>query len=147
MTRLEAVVSWTRRSLLHSLSLILTAMFLVPAARTQTDASLSGHIADATGAAVPNATIIITNVETGLQRTLQTDADGHFSASSLQVGGYSVVASKEGFRTETRTSIALTVGERAEADLVLQVGDIHQSVEVPAVGGALAVTTEDVSGL
>ena len=43
--------------------------------------------------------------------------------------------------------IALVVGQREEIDLTLQVGDVHQTVEVPANSGVIQITTEDISGL
>ena len=132
---------------LYSVNLVVAGFLLVPVARPQTDASLSGHVADVSGAAIPSVTVKVRNLETGAERDLLTDEDGRFTASSLPVGEYSVVAIKEGFRTETRTGITLAVGQRGEVDLILQIGDVHQTVEVPAVSGALAVTTEDLSGL
>ena len=132
---------------LYSVNLVVAAFLLVSVARPQTDASLSGHVADVSGAAIPSVTVKVRNLETGAERDLLTDEDGRFTASSLPVGEYSVVAIKEGFRTETRTGITLAVGQRGEVDLILQIGDVHQTVEVPAVSGALAVTTEDLSGL
>jgi hypothetical protein len=131
----------------YSLILLVASAVFAGPARAQEDASLSGHVIDITGAAVAGATVKIKNVETGAERNLATDEAGRFSAPSLSVGRYDVTALKEGFRTGTRANITLAVGQREEINLTLQVGDVHQSVEVPAVSGALAVTTEDISGL
>ncbi|HXN54298.1 MAG TPA: TonB-dependent receptor [Candidatus Acidoferrum sp.] len=139
--------SYLEGFLRYSVSLILAGALLAVPAQAQGDASVSGHVADVTGAAIPGATVRIRNLETGAERNLVTDEAGRFSAPSLSVGRYDVTAFKEGFRAHIRTNITLTVGQREEADFTLQVGDVHQTVEVPAVSGALAVTTEDISGL
>src|SRR6202158_1377788 len=139
--------SYLEGFLRYSVSLILAGALLAVPAQAQGDASVSGHVADVTGAAIPGATVRIRNLETGAERNLVTDEAGRFSAPSLSVGRYDVTAFKEGFRAHIRTNITLTVGQREEADFTLQVGDVHQTVEVPAVSGALAVTSEDISGL
>jgi hypothetical protein len=54
---------------------------------------------------------------------------------------------KSGFRSEVKTGISLVLGQRQTVDLVLQVGDVRQTVQVEAAPTVVAVTTEDVSGL
>lgn len=147
MNAMNVKASYLQRLFSYALIMILAGLLLLPGAHAQADASLSGHLVDVTGAAIPDATVKIRNLETGAERTIATDEAGRFTAPSLPVGRYNVTASKVGFRTDTRTGITLEVGQREELDLTLQVGDIHQTVEVPAVSGLLAVTTEDSSGL
>ena len=114
-----------------SILLLFTVTFVSLSARAQkTDASLSGIVQDATGAGIQGATISIKNLETGTQREIETDSDGRYHAPSLAVGRYELTADKTGFRTEHRTGITLVVGQQAEVDLTLRVGDVHQTVEV-----------------
>ena len=127
-------------------TVFLAAIALLPA-HAQTDASLSGIVHDTTGAGVQGATIIIKNLETGTQRDVQTDSEGRYHAPSLAVGRYELTADKTGFRTEHRTGITLVVGQQAEIDLTLQVGNVHQTVEVSSEPAVVVVTTEDTSGL
>jgi hypothetical protein len=61
--------------------------------------------------------------------------------------GYEVRVEKAGFRTEEKTGISLVLGQRETVDLVLQVGDVRQTLKAEAVPTAVAITTEDVSGL
>jgi hypothetical protein len=63
------------------------------------------------------------------------------------VGRYEVRVEKSGFRSEVKTGISLVLGQRQTVDLVLQVGDVRQTVQVEAAPTVVAVTTEDVSGL
>src|SRR6266404_2344759 len=147
MKSLKVSDSYVERFCSYSLIVIAASALFAMSAVAQGDASISGHVADSTGAAIAGAAVKIRNVETGSERNLATDEAGRFNAPSLSVGRYDVTAAKEGFHTDTRTSIALAVGQREEIDFTLQVGDVHQTVEVPAFSGALAVTTEDTSGL
>ena len=140
-------VSYPQRIFSGALHMILGLLMLAVVAQAQSDASLSGHVFDVTGSAIAGVTVKIRNLETGAERDLVTDEGGRFSAPSLPVGRYSVTATKDGFRTDARTGITLAVGQHGEADLILQIGDVHQSIEVPAVAEALAVTNEDLSGL
>ena len=120
---------------------------LATASFAQGEASLQGVVSDSSGGAIPGVAIRVKNVETGAERNQVTDEAGHYEAASLPVGRYEVRAEKSGFRSEEKTGISLVLGQRETVDLVLQVGDVRQTVKVEAVPTTVAVTTEDVSGL
>jgi hypothetical protein len=113
----------------------------------QGEASIQGTVSDSSGGAVPDVAIRIKNLETGAERHLVTDDAGRFAAASLPVGTYEVRAEKTGFRAEVKTAISVVLGQREIADLVLQVGDVRQTVQVESAPTVVAVTMEDVSGL
>ena len=113
----------------------------------QQEASIQGLVSDASGGAVPSVAIRIKNLETGAQRNLLTDPEGRFDAAALPVGRYEVLAEKNGFRTEVKTGISVVVGQRETVDIVLQVGDVRQTVQVESAPTLVAITTEDDSGL
>jgi hypothetical protein len=113
----------------------------------QVEASIQGIVSDSSGGAVPGVAIRIKNLETGAQRNLVTDEAGRFDAAALPVGHYEVLAEKNGFRSEARTGVSVVVGQRETVDLVLQVGDVRQTVQVESAPTVVAVTTEDDSGL
>ena len=126
---------------------ILSGVLAVSPLSAQGDSALWGNVTDASFADIPGATVVITNLETGTERKLVTDESGRFSAPALPVGHYEIAASKSGFRTDRRTSINLVVGQREEVDLQLQVGDVRQTIEVPAFSTVVQLTTEDTSDL
>jgi len=115
--------------------------------RAQGEASIGGIVTDASGAAVPAATVKVQNAETGAMRDLVTDTAGRYDAPVLTVGSYKVNVEKTGFQAQTMTGITLVIGQRVEVDVVLGVTQLQQSVTVTEHPDLVAVTTEDVSGL
>jgi len=120
---------------------------LAPASFAQGEALIQGTVSDSSGGAVQGVTILIKNLETGAKRNLVTDEAGRYDAASLPVGRYEVRAEKAGFRSQEKNEILLVLGQRETVDLVLQVGDLRQTVQVESVPTVVAVTTEDISGL
>lgn len=95
-------------------------------------ATLYGTVTDPSGAAVPKASVTITQTDTGFVRTEITRADGSYRADFLPVGPYKVKVVANGFKTLDREGLALTVTEEAHLDLALTVGGESQTVEVTA---------------
>jgi Carboxypeptidase regulatory-like domain len=79
--------------------------------------TISGTVKDSSGGVLPGLQVVISNEDTGISRTLQTDTDGHYSAPSLSLGNYGITATKEGFKTEVHTGIVLTVGREEVVDV------------------------------
>ena len=127
--------------------LLLTLPLASGVARAQGEASITGIVADATGALIVGANVTVKNVETGAARALVTDSLGRYEAPSLAVGKYEVTAVHAGFRTEVKTGIPLAIGQRAEINLVLAVGGVEQKIKVEETALQLAVRTTDFSGL
>ena len=112
-----------------------------------TTGTISGTVKDATGAVLPNAQIQVLNQDTGVSRTLQSDASGHYSAILLPLGNYQVTATVQGFETEVRSGIELTVGREAVVDLSMAVGAMTQKVEVTGEAAAINTTSATIQGL
>jgi hypothetical protein len=133
-------------SLVGLLTLALWGSLASPTS-AQGEASIQGTVSDSSGGAVPGVAIRIKNLETGAERNLVTEEAGRYDAASLPVGQYEVRAEKTGFRSEVKTGVLLVLGQRETLDLVLQVGDVRQTVEVESAPTVVAISTEDVSGL
>ena len=105
------------------------------------DGSLIGTIRDATGAGVGNASITVTNVDTGIVTKLNSNATGDYEVPSLRVGVYTIEVSALGFAPTVAKNIAVTVAGRQRIDLSLRVGQATATtVEVTDV--ALQIETE-----
>ncbi|HEV3150664.1 MAG TPA: carboxypeptidase-like regulatory domain-containing protein, partial [Acidobacteriaceae bacterium] len=109
--------------------------------------SISGTITDASGAAIPGATVVIRNQETGSQRQLTSNGEGLFSAPSVSIGSYSVIASKGAFAPQQRDGIVVTVGQSVRVNLALSASGGSQRVEVTDKPPGVDITTQQTSGL
>jgi hypothetical protein len=107
--------------------------------------TLSGTITDPSGAAVPNAQVVIKNSATGITRTLTTNADGFYSAANLLPGNYEIAVSATGFNTETKRGITINVGSQPVFNLILQIGTVANSVEVTTEAPTVQLTSSDIS--
>ena len=92
--------------------------------------AITGRITDTTGAVIPGATVQVQNVETGLSRSVQSDAGGRYVVRNLPVGSYTVTLQQSGFQTVVRSGITLTVGSEVTVNLEMQVGTVAERVEV-----------------
>ncbi len=113
------------------LSLLLV---LVPAVLAQTSTGrISGTITDTSNAAIGDARVSVTNIDTQAARTAVTEPNGFFNITNLPIGNYTLEVSKEGFGVQTKKGLQLVTDGRLTADFVLQVGTLTQAVEVTAV--------------
>lgn len=135
------------RSLAVSLSLVAVLLFATFAAAQITTGTISGTVADSSGAVLPGARVEVLNEGTGAVRTVMTAADGHYSAPSLPVGHYRVTVGMQGFQSEVRTGIVLTIGRDAVVDLKLNIGAVAESIEVTGEAPLLETTESAVSYL
>jgi len=110
--------------------------------------TISGTVADPSGLAVPNATVTLTNSNTGVKVVQTTGANGEFTFTAVLPGRYSVTAEMTGFKKVEKTDLNLSAAERLSAGtFALEVGEITQSVSVDASGTPVQVASEDRSGL
>ena len=109
----------------------------------QETATITGTITDATGAVVPRATVVATNVQTNLNVTTQADEAGMYVIPSLRPGEYSVSAEGTGFRKIIRTGVTLQVAQVARIDISLTPGNVTEAVEV--VGSTPLLETQTSS--
>ena len=109
----------------------------------QSTAQISGTVKDPTGANVPGADVTATQVETGLKRSVKTDANGAYTLPTLPVGAYQLEATAQGFRTYVQTGIVLQVADNSVINPVLQLGQVSEAVQVEA--NAEQVETRDTS--
>ena len=100
-----------------------------------------GTVTDSTGAVIPAATVTITNTATNAATTAITNDDGNFVAPNLNVGAYTVAATKAGFKKALRSGITLEVDQRAEINLVLETGAVTETVEVTSQASLVDTTT------
>jgi hypothetical protein len=105
---------------------------------------ITGLVLDTTGAAVPNARIIVTNVETNEVRTTESSATGSYTAGPLRIGQYQIAVEREGFKRAVVTGLRVSAQDRVRADVELTVGQIAESVSVTAEAPLLRAETSSL---
>jgi outer membrane receptor protein involved in Fe transport len=92
--------------------------------------TILGTVTDATGAVVSNAKVTVHNVNTGLERTTTTSADGSYTVSELPLGTYTVTVTQSGFQTFVANDVAVNVATERRVDAALKPGQVTEKVEV-----------------
>ncbi len=95
-----------------------------------TRATVTGRVADESGAVVPGAKVTITNVGTNEARATQTDSTGDYVVPQLLPGEYTIAVELTGFKKEVRRGIVLETGHQARIDITLKVGNVAETVDV-----------------
>src|SRR5664279_3128242 len=98
-------------------------------AQTSTGA-LVGLVRDPAGAAVPQASVAITNTQTNISSRVQTDATGNYFLPSVPLGTYSIACEHPGFKRVNIQPVTVNVNQTVRVDLNLEVGDAAESVTV-----------------
>src|SRR5208283_4386893 len=126
------------RSVLKILRFLLPVFFAgvvstsVSLAQLSTTGTITGSVTDKSGAVVPQASIAITNNDTGEKRTATSNADGTYVVPALPVGTYTVTVSKSGFQTYVEKEVVIHPTEVVALNPVLRVGEVTTTVAVSA---------------
>src|SRR5258708_10177881 len=99
--------------------------------------TIRGVVTDPSGATVPDATVTVKNINTGLKQTVKTSADGVYNVLYLPAGDYTVTTEKQGFRKAETSGVGVHVATVANVDVSLSVGGTDQSVDVSAAAPLL----------
>ncbi len=123
---------WVRQ-VSRLLPVLLLAWAVAPAADAQVlYGSIVGNVTDATGGALPGATVTITHNETKATRETVSDAEGAYRFPTVQTGPYTVVATLEGFQRFMREHVPVTLNSVTRVDASLSVGQLQETVTVSA---------------
>jgi hypothetical protein len=139
---------------------IATAAFLLllaPPAHAQFGSSLSGTLLDPTGAAIPGATVTLTNSGTGQTQSVTTNDTGFYHFGELAPGNYSITATANGFKKNVMSNIGVAAETPRNVNVHLETGAAVESVTVDANSGpelqtadasiGTTIGTEEVSRL
>jgi hypothetical protein len=116
------------------------SLFLLAQAFT----SLTGTVTDPTGAVIPSAKIVITNIETGAERDATSDTAGRYTFVQVVPGNYKLTARASGFTDVVVSNIQLLVNSPATVPVTFEkVGAVSQTIAVEAT--AVQINTQDAS--
>ena len=114
------------------LALVVVLFAFMPMHSQQTLGSLSGTVTDSSGAAIPGATVTVTDAAIGLTRSTTTQQNGFYQIFNLPIGTYAVKVTHEGFDTSITNGIPVQEARTTTANTALKVGKVTESISVTA---------------
>src|SRR5688500_6569145 len=141
---LVSLKSWLSGSFqLISLLAILLVSANVALGQAQSNAAdLQGTVKDATGAVVPNATVTVRNPATNVTRDGTTNDQGFYRVINIPPGDYEVTVEAPNFKKAVLTRVTVTVGQAANIDVVLEPGQITESVTISETTSDIVETSK-----
>jgi Carboxypeptidase regulatory-like domain/TonB-dependent Receptor Plug Domain/TonB dependent receptor len=113
----------------------------------ETTGKITGTVTDASDAVVVNAKVTVTNIATGLSKTVATDSSGTYQGISLPIGSYKVTATAPGFATTTVVAAkSLGINETLRVDVRLNVGQQTDSLTVSDTAGKVETENPTIGG-
>src|ERR1700676_2351000 len=109
--------------------------------------TITGTVVDSSGRVLPNASVSITNLATGINRSVTTNEDGLYIAPNLLPATYELTFTAPGFRTDVRSGIELTVGATVTLNTTMQVGGTKETVQVQTEAPDVQLATSDISAV
>jgi beta-lactamase regulating signal transducer with metallopeptidase domain len=134
----------SRKAALATLLTALCLLFPIAAVRGQAQSArgtISGVVYDASGAVIPNATVLATNLDTNTRETAIADGAGEYSLASIPAGHYTLEVSSPGFRVH-RSNLTLNANDRHRLMVLMDLGNISEKVEVLGKKPAALVRTQ-----
>ena len=132
-----------------SLVVIVIALIVLIAAQGNAQTfrgTILGTVTDATGAAVPGAAVTVRNVDTGLLRKTETQADGSYRVPELPIGTYDVTVEKADFQSSVTSSVKVDVAAERRVDSSLKPGEVREQITVSGEALPQIETTSDTLG-
>ncbi|MGH9431646.1 MAG: TonB-dependent receptor domain-containing protein [Terriglobia bacterium] len=108
---------------------------------------MNGVVEDPSGAAIPGASVVLTNVATGVKRTTETDSAGDYVFVNIIPSRYTIEASKLGFSSVAQQEFTLYVNQTATFNFTLPVGSTRQMVTVQAAGSRVEASTAELGSV
>jgi hypothetical protein len=139
----ESRVTAGCRPLFGLLALLLLTL---PVLAQSTAGRILGTVSDPSGAAVAGATVVVTDTQRGLTRTLTTDQAGEYTAPDLQPGTYSVQVEAKGFKKVERPNVQIEVASDVRADFALPAGQVNEVVTITEDIPLLNTTSATLGG-
>jgi len=133
----------TRLALLVFAAIV--ALWPKTAFNQQVSGTITGYVTDPSDAAVPGATVTVTNVQTGVSTERTTEASGLYLFTNLIPGTYTVSVVATGFQKFVRENVVLNVDSTVTVDGQLQVGAVSEQVTVSGAPPVLNMQKSDVS--
>ena len=127
-----------------SFALVFCLIFGISTFAQTINGTISGNVVDQQKAAIPGATVTVTNTQTGLERTTTTNESGAFRIGGLPVGTYNVRVVGTGFSPTTKEGVQVSTAVDTALDFDLTPGTVEATVDVTSSGELLETTQSQV---
>jgi hypothetical protein len=134
------------RTLFLCAALMAAAVGAAPASAQTFRGTILGTVTDTSGAAILNAKVSALNVDTGVERSTETNGDGSYLIPELPVGTYKVTITLSGFQTSVTNGVVVEVAAQRRVDAVLKPGQVNQQVVVEGENLPQVDTTTNTLG-
>lgn len=125
---------WSRSPVVRMIPLLASFCIFHPStvhAQVST-ASINGTVTDTAGAVIPDADLLLQNVDTGVKQRAVTNQVGFYAYFNVPTGTYTLQASKSGFMAQKLNAFVLAVNQTTTFDLTLNMGQVTQVINVEA---------------
>ncbi|MGB6723188.1 MAG: TonB-dependent receptor [Terracidiphilus sp.] len=128
--------------------IFLAAMLAAPlGVKAQTTrGELAGNITDSSGAVIPGAQIVATEIDTGARNVTASTSSGSYRFAELAIGRYNVSVTAPGFATESSTGVLVTINSVTALNVVLKAGATTETVTVDASAPGIQSESSDIGG-
>src|ERR1700733_5821074 len=124
---------------------LLAALAVSSHAQSIISGDVTGTITDASGAAIPGATVTLSNVNTNANQTVTTNADGSYRFAFVSPGTYKLAVSATGFQTQQQANVSVAAGQPTPVNVQLAVAGATQTVDVVESASSLHTENADVA--
>ncbi len=123
---------------------ILLASLLALTLSAQTQTRLTGTVTDNTGSVIPGAKVTISNINTGVTQSAESNASGNYNFPTVVSGQYELICEFFGFKTYSQSGLVLETGSVRAVNIEMQVGDVTETIEVDAAAPLLETESSTV---
>jgi hypothetical protein len=116
-----------------------------PAWSQEVTAAIVGTVTDPSGAPIPGAAVVVTDVDRGTQFVATTNESGAYNVPRLPVGNYQLKVSAKGFQTAVHQTFTLVLNQTARIDVPMKVGQVSETVEVSSSAPLLQTQSTEIS--
>jgi len=137
--------SAARQYLSFAGALLLSMALSIPLLGQVAGGAIQGFVSDPSGAAVTGAQVTVTEIATGVSRTVSTNSAGLYAIANLQPSIYTASITASGFSRENAENLSLTVGANLTVNFALKIGTSSEQVEVRDTANSIDLVTSNLS--
>lgn len=127
--------------------ILLSLQLVAPSFGQGSSGQIEGTVRDAQGGVLPGVTLTVRNQDTGVTRTIVTEADGRYVFQALQPGRYTVSAELAGFATQEVSDTVITIGLGLRQDFVMQIQTLAETITIKGEAPVVDTTQAEIAGV